>query len=197
MVDLEEVIATGGVAYFGLSSDRYPELSRLVGAALIVDLVTLSSDLQGRDQRAVVFIDEFASVGSDRISRLFATGRAAGMSVLLATQGLADLAAARHDGGQGTLMAQVLQNVDHVIAHRQAAPESAKVLSEVAGTYATWVLTRQFDDPILGAARAGGTFPTRAFIAHPDEFKKLSVGEAIVLQPLRQRAQRVSVWPPD
>ena len=85
---------------------------------------------------------------------------------------------------------QVLGNVDAFIAHRQVVPESAELLAAIGGTRGAWITTQQTGDA-LGAMRTGLGSRTRGreFAIHPDEIKRLGVGEAAVIVPrLRQAA---------
>jgi conjugal transfer pilus assembly protein TraD len=83
---------------------------------------------------------------------------------------------------------QVLGNVDTFIAHRQVVPDSAELLAAVAGTCGAWITTQQTGDG-LGAMNTGLGSRTRGreYVIHPDEIKRLGVGEAAVIVPrLRQ-----------
>ena len=182
-IDLAEVVQGRGVVYFRLESDRFEQLGRLMGASLIVDLVTLSADLQGGSMRAMLMIDEFASVAAEQIGRLFATARGAGLSALLISQGLADVKAAEANGAAPTLVAQVVQNVSYVLAHRQTDPDAREFLSRIAGTYETWALAEQVEGEVLRRRTGDGSrFPTHEFNVHPNEFKSLGQGSAVVIE---------------
>ena len=68
-IKLDESFRSGETLYVRTESDRYPEAARLLGAAIVIDLVTLTADLQGREFRGLVLID--SSRQSER-SRSFA-----------------------------------------------------------------------------------------------------------------------------
>lgn len=197
-IDLGEVVRSGGVAYFRLESDRYEQLGRLLGASLVVDLVALSADLQGGRTRALLVVDEFAAIAADQISRLFATARSAGLSVLLIAQGLADLRAARDDHGADTLTSQVVQNVAYVVAHRQSDPDARDFLARLGGTHETWTLTQEVSGYVTRLRTGSGSrIPTHEFHVHPNQFKCLRQGEAIVIENGRDRgAVRAQVFAP-
>jgi hypothetical protein len=197
-IELSETIAAGGVAYFRLESDRYEQLGRLMAASLIVDLVTLSAELQGGSLRALLLIDEFASVAAEQVGRLFATARGAGLSALLISQGLADVRAAEGRGEAATLVAQVVQNVSYVLAHRQTDPDAREFLARIAGTYETWALAEQVEGEVLKRRTGDGSrFPTQEFHVHPNEFKTLGCGTAVAIEPGPGRqVERVRIWAP-
>lgn len=203
-IDLLAALRAGDVVYFGLDADRYALASQMLGAAIVSDLVSLTGELQAEPVRGLVLIDEFAAVAADEVSRLLSRSRSAGLSVVLATQAFADLSVARTGDGTDSLRRQVLSHVDYVIAHRQSEPEAAELLGQMAGTKPAWsfavaVNSKPFwQRSVFEFASEGHTRRrTREFVRHPDEFKRLRRGEAIVIEPAgRERAELVRIWPP-
>ncbi|HET7510825.1 MAG TPA: type IV secretion system DNA-binding domain-containing protein [Solirubrobacterales bacterium] len=192
-LDLMESLRRGEVVYFHIDSDRYPAASRLLGAALVIDLVTLTADMQGGELRGLAVVDEFAALAADHVHRLFGRARSAGLSVLLGTQSLADLRTARPDDQTDSLTEQVLTNVAYVVAHREADPDSAERLARVIGTEPSWTTTTK-----VGGRREnwwsraeGSRTPDRQFVIPPDHFKRLSTGFAVVIQPTAKRPGEV------
>ncbi len=133
-IDLAHSLRCGDVLYFNLDADRYPMAAKQVAAALLIDLVGLTADLQGTGVGGLVVIDEFAALAAEQVSRLFARARSAGLSLHLGTQSLADLRGARPGDPSDTLTEQVLSNVEFTIAHRIGDPDSAEKLARMAGT---------------------------------------------------------------
>lgn len=197
-IDLARVWSERAIAYFRLDADRYPLASQMLGAAIVSDLVSLTGELQGSPALGLVAIDEFAAVGAEAISRVLSRSRSAGISVLVGTQGLADLDVARPDDGTASLTRQVLQYMDFIVAHRQAEPAGAETLAMLAGTRPTWTQTERVT-PALGPHSGPGEGTrtrVREFARHPDEFKRLRVGEAMVIESAAQpAAEPVRVWP--
>jgi Type IV secretion-system coupling protein DNA-binding domain len=124
-IDLFEVVNNGDVAYFNLNADARPELARMVGAAVVMDLVSVDATMQSRDESTcgiamptVVLFDDvqaFASeAGMQGIASLSARGRSAGMMLLLGTQSISDLQLGR----RGDIVDQLLDNRTSLIAHR-------------------------------------------------------------------------------
>ncbi len=94
VIDLRAAVAARAVVVFSLNSARYPETTALLGAAIFQDLKTVAGTVEanpGRSWPAVVAVDEFAAFGADHILGLFQRARSARLSLLLATQELADL----------------------------------------------------------------------------------------------------------
>jgi hypothetical protein len=193
-------IKRGDVVYIHTDADRYPAASKLLGAAVVIDLVTLTADLQDGAMRGLLVIDEFAAIAAEHISRLFGRARSAGLSVLLGTQSLADLRSARPDDPSDTLTEQILTNIEFALVHRQSDPDSAERLAQLAGTMPSWSTTRRING-IPGFTHAGSEEGTRTrereFLVNPDDFKRLGTGEAVVINPTaKPPAEIVRVWPP-
>jgi type IV secretory pathway TraG/TraD family ATPase VirD4 len=116
------------------------------------------------------------------IARLFARTRAAGMSLVLATQELSDL----HVGPGESILDQVLGNLGALIAHRQTVPQSAELVAAIAGSRGVWVRSER---TLTGLTGAGAPTPSgtrtrgREPVIHPDDIKRLANGVAGVIVP--------------
>ena len=172
-LDLLRAIRAREVVYFALEADRLPLLARMLAAAIVGDLVSIAAACQVDPVPTLIAIDEFSAIAPEGVARLFGRARAAGFSLLLATQELADLRAARAE-----LLEQVLGNVESVIAHRQSVPDSAELIARIAGTRASWRSTDQFTGP-LPTGRSSRT-PVREFAIHPEVIRGLPAGCAVV-----------------
>lgn len=197
-VDLAASLHSHDVVYFDLDADRYPAAARLLAAALMIDLVGLSAELQGSAIGGLVVIDEFTALAAEQVSRLFARARSAGLSLLLATQSLADLRAARPDDASDTLTEQVLSNVEFAVVHRVGDPDSAERFAQMAGTVPSWTVTQRVSTNAAMLGTGEGTRTRdREFLVLPDVFKRLGIGEAVVIDPnAKPQAQVVRIWPP-
>jgi TraM recognition site of TraD and TraG/Bacterial protein of unknown function (DUF853) len=189
------------IVYFRLDADRYPLASEMLGAAIVSDLVALTGELQGAASLGLIAIDEFSAIGARNVLRVLSRSRSAGISVVLATQALADLEDVASEGSPEGFARRVMSQLDFAICHRQPEPTTAEVLAGLAGTKPVWVTTRRVESPMAafsGQAKesVGTRTREREFIRHPDEFKRLRTGEAIVIEPASGRqAERVRVWP--
>jgi hypothetical protein len=198
LIDLHRSLRAGDILYFHLDADRYPAASKLLAAALMIDLVGLTAEARHSELGALLVIDEFAALAAEQVSRLFARARSAGLSLLLGTQSLADLRGARPDDPSDTLTEQVLSNVEFTLAHRIGDPDSAERLARLAGTVPSWTTTHRTSGHLLPVQTGEGTRTrAREFLIGPDEFKRLGTGEAVAIQPRAKRpAEIVTVWPP-
>jgi hypothetical protein len=172
-LDLLAAVRERAVVYFRLEADRLPLLARMLAAAIVQDLLSIAAECQGEPVPTLVAIDEFSAIGAAGVARLFGRARAAGFSLLLATQELADLRAASPE-----LLEQVLGNVETLIAHRQSVPDSAELVARIAGTRVVWTKSEQLSHSIATgrATRTRG----REYVIHPDAIKGLAPGRAAV-----------------
>jgi hypothetical protein len=129
------------VVYFGLEADSRPLLAQMLGGAILLDLQTAVSAMQARPVPTLVLIDEFSALAAAHVARLFGRARSAGVSLLLGTQELSDLRLP----GSTHLLEQVLGNLTTLIAHRQVVPDSAELISRLAGTRGAWSTSWQRD----------------------------------------------------
>jgi hypothetical protein len=91
MFDLRDVIKQRGVAYFRFDTDRTGNVGRAIAQMVLLDLGAAASAWMGEGAGTFVGIDEFGALEAPALDRLFARGRAAGFSVAVGTQTLADL----------------------------------------------------------------------------------------------------------
>jgi conjugal transfer pilus assembly protein TraD len=218
-LDLRAALRGDVVAVFSLNSSTYGSLAAQIGTMVVQDLVGAAgarltagsgtapgaTSPRGADARsapagrgaappALVAIDEFSALGADQILALFARGREAGVSVLLATQELTDL-----DRAARGLRDQVIGNTALKIVHRQDVPASAHAVAQMVGSERVWEETRHFG---VAAGPAGlGPRGTRReverFRIHPDAVASLPTGAAVLITKVpRAQVRVVQVTPP-
>jgi conjugal transfer pilus assembly protein TraD len=181
-VDLGTALEGGDVVLFSLNSSTYGKLASQLGALAIQDLTSAAGrrlERPGHRQptAATIALDEFSALGADNVLSLLARGREAGVSVLLATQELADLERAAPG-----FRDQVLGITALKLAHRQEVDASAVAISRLAGTERVWRETRQL--PSLGSGRftsRGTRHEVEEPVVHPNEIKRLSTGQLVLL----------------
>jgi conjugal transfer pilus assembly protein TraD len=197
-IDLRRALAGDEVVVFSLNSSAYGKLAAQLGTLALQDLLAAVGDRldRGSARQAIVAIDEFSALGADNVISLLARGREAGVSVLLATQELADL-----DRAARGLRDQVLGNTALKIAHRQEVPESALAIARMAGTRRYWE---------RGYTLRPGLFGLRHPVAEtyriaerpavdPEAVRTLPTGDAVLITKLpaaSTRLVRVSRSPP-
>jgi conjugal transfer pilus assembly protein TraD len=200
-VDLHGALSGDDVVLLSLNSSKYGKLAAQLGTLAIQDLVCATGErlaAGGRGQRrapqAIVGVDEFSALGADHVMQLIARGREPGVTVVLATQELADLERAARG-----LRDQVLGTAAVKIAHRQDVPASAQTIAQIAGTVKVWEETHQIGGRLLGRYDTGrGTRrQVDQFVVDPNLIKRLPTGDAVVItkQPTAT-ARTVRVGPP-
>jgi hypothetical protein len=198
-IDLLLAINQRALVVFSLNSSRYPETAKLLGAALFQDLKHVAGTLHSHPELArpaAVVVDEFGAFGADHVVGLFQRARSAGLSLLLATQELADLR--RVDPA---FQDQVLGNVETIVAHRQNVPDSAELIAGIAGTREVWEHTFQTDERwnhnhARGQSGLGTKRHGHQFIVPPDTIKQLRTGQAVVIQKEPHTAKRAAIFTP-
>jgi hypothetical protein len=187
---LMDAVRWRAVVLFRLEADRRPLLGQMLGAAIVQDLLATSAHHQQRPTPTLVVIDEFSALGAPQVARLFARTRAAGWSLLLGTQELADLRL----GGKDTVLDQVLGNLGALIAHRQVVPASAELVAGVAGTRGTWVTQQHTRAGLFGVGPTATATRTRGreYLIHPDQIKALPAGSAAVIVPAGPAEARIA-----
>jgi hypothetical protein len=180
-INLPNAIRQGAVVYFRLDSDRRPLLASMLAAAVITDLNTIVADLKDHPIPTVVMVDEFSAIASGFIARLFGRARSSGISLVLATQELADMKTSDNE----QLHDQVLGNLQTLIAHRQNVPDSAELIASFAGTSPAWITTQQTERGWFsnGAASKGSRRRGYEYDIHPSALKTLGTGHAVVITP--------------
>jgi single-stranded DNA-binding protein len=192
-VDLGESIKRCEVVYFRLDTDRTGNVGRAIAQMALLDLGAVVSSMMGRGIGTFVAIDEFGALEAPALDRLFTRARAAGFSVALGTQTLADLLAAGP-----AVRERIGATAAAIICHRIGGQEDAEWVAQAIGTLATWETTTRTNG--LGIATAEGT-RTRGyrFEVNPSELQRLGTGEAIVARlgdASASRSARVAVVPP-
>jgi type IV secretory pathway TraG/TraD family ATPase VirD4 len=182
VIDLRTALTRGEVVLFSLNSARYGGLASQLGTLAIQDLVAATGhrllDI-GRQGPATVGLDEFSALRSDNVISLLARCRESGVSVLLATQELADL-----DRAAPGLRDQVLGSTAVKIVHRQDVPSSARTVAQMTGTETVWELSRQTAaHPVFGDHDTGrGTRrQVERYVVDPNVIASLPPGEAVLI----------------
>jgi Type IV secretion-system coupling protein DNA-binding domain len=191
--DLRRVIERREVAYFRFDTDRTGNVGRAIAQMVLLDLGAAASALMGEGIGTFVAIDEFGALEAPALERLYARGRAAGFSVAVGTQTLADLRAAGP-----AVRERVGATVSAVVCHRVGEQADAEWLAELIGAVPSWQSTIRTDR--FGLPTAEGT-RTRGyrFEVNPSELQRLECGEVYIARldsAAKSRARRTRVVPP-
>ncbi len=191
--DLRAAIERREVVYFRFDTDRTGNVGRAIAQMVLLDLGAAASALMGEGVGTFVAIDEFGALEAPALERLYARGRAAGFSVAVGTQTLADLRAAG-----SAVRERVGATVSSIVCHRIGEQADAEWVAELIGAVPAWQTTIRTDG--FGHPRPEGT-RTRGyrFEVNPAELQRLNRGEAFVARLDHSgptRAHRCQVVPP-
>lgn len=190
--DLRDVIEQRGVAYFRFDTDRTGNVGRAIAQMVLLDLGAAASAWMGQGAGTFVAIDEFGALEAPALDRLFARGRAAGFSVAVGTQTLADLRTAGP-----AVRERIGATVSGIVCHRIGEQNDAEWVAELIGAIPAWQTTIRTDWPVLPTTEGTRTRGYR-FEVNPSQLQRLKPGEAYVAQLDRcdsRRASRVRVVP--
>ncbi len=190
-LDILEEIRAGHILFITMDCNRYPQLARTVGGALLVDVRMALSDLlregYSGDRGCWLIVDEVHRLDLEKIELIFDTARGSGVTVFVATQSLSNLKRVRPE-----FQAALLDSANVKIIFRQTDPDGVNTLASVIGTRADTKRTRQ-----IRAGRAtdmGSEREVEEFVVHPNEFKRLRRGEAVVVVGMpKRRVERVTI----
>jgi hypothetical protein len=191
-LDLRAAIAAREVVYFRFDTDRSGNVGKAIAQMALLDLGAAASDLMDRGVGTFVCVDEFGALEASALERLFVRGRAAGFSVALGTQTLADLSAAGP-----AVRERIGATVSAIVCHRIGEQADAEWIAGLIGTVPTWQTTIRTEGPFRHTKEGTRTRGYR-FEVNPSELQRLGRGEAWVARLDRQdvrRARRVQVVP--
>lgn len=181
VLDLNKAIAEGAAVLFSLNSLRFKEFSQIIGRLIVNDLRTVISrryDQHNREPVLAIF-DEFHVFASLQVVDILNQSRGAGFCTVIATQSLSDL-----DIVDPNVTARIVENCNTFLIMRQNDPRNAERLASVIGCLDNMARTVQVQEtPLIDLPTGLGSLrETKEFIFHPDEVKRLQIGEAILLR---------------
>lgn len=181
------------VVYFCLQPLAFPAYANTLGKLIINDLKAIASEQMGatepNQEKSKIFaiFDEFSIFAGEQVINLINQGRSAGIHAFLSTQSLSDLGAV---GGEH-FTGRILNNCNNYIVQRQNNPDDAETLASVIGTQDSNQYTVQIGDQ--GFEGNGSLRPTKEFIVHPDQIKRLKQGEAFYINKQRFSVQSITI----
>ena len=188
VITLDKAFSEKAVVYFCLQPLAFPAYAETLGKLIINDIKSLLASLltQAEKIKLYTIFDEFSIFAGDQIVNLVNQGRGAGVHALLSTQSLSDILRK----GDEALLGQILNNTNNYIIQRQNNPNDAEVLANLIGTESVFEVTAQLSAE-QGSTGLGSVKQTREFIIHPDEIKRLTLGEAIFVNKQKFKVQKI------
>jgi len=188
VITLDKALSEPCVIYFCLQPLAFPAYAATLGKLIINDIKAYAAkQLAGRtSQKIFTIFDEFSVFAGDQIINLINQGRSAGLHAVLSTQSLSDI----EQKGNEALVGQVLNNCNNYIIQRQNYPKDAEILANIIGTRDGYSFTSQYSRAAMTTG-TGSVRKTKEFIVHPDDIKRLSLGEAIYVNKQTFNAQKM------
>lgn len=187
ILNLEEARKEGAIVFFVLPPLLFQNAAKDIGHLVINDLKAVATKSRSIYK---IFLDEFSVFASESVISLINQGRSFGLSCLLATQTMADMDAGAPELGSA-FARQILGSVNLFLIHQLNEPDDAETLARVIGTTSNIELTGQVEgDKFTGT---GSARQVREFVIHPDIFRSLSTGEAIVINKNKRTTTRIMV----
>ncbi len=154
-----------------MNSLDYPQLASNIGKLLIQDLKEFAS-IKPRNQHINIILDEFNVFASDSIINLINKTRSFNYQCFLCFQTINDLKTSNKD-----LTDTIFGNTANIIAHNVKDPNSADYIAKVFGTRTVEKITKQYDTKNKKSTK-GSIREVEEYIVHPNDLKKLKVGQA-------------------
>lgn len=191
-LNLLDAVRNREIVYFDIHASANPEIAKMLGAVIIIDLMTVFATLQYNTTEdpetgeeypeyhpTVVILDDiqaYASAdGVAGIASLYARARSVGGLIIVGTQSFSDI----RFGDRGSLIEAILDNVRTLIVHRLPGAASRKKASEEFGDFEEECFAAHVDR--CGREDGSGTVQTRRSpFVQQSELRRLPDGVAIV-----------------
>jgi hypothetical protein len=183
-INLFDSVQNQKITFVILDSRRYGETAKTLGKFILQDLKMTSAkiddEVPGLERKPFVcVIDEFADLASEDFIGFLDRARSSKMSIVVAHQEICDLNRISPE-----FAGRLMGNTSTLYAFLQKRPESAEIISGIAGTRTVWKTTRQTERFWLFNVDTGRGSQREAeeFIVHPNRVKGLGVGECVCIK---------------
>ena len=198
VISFEECLRDKKILYFQMNVNGYGEISRQIGRMILQDLKVLSNQIQSGQKQfsydlCACFIDEFGSFATNDFADFLKMARSSRIGIHLFCQGLSDLSKVNHD-----FKNQIIGNTASKILFRQDVGKDAEEWAGMAGTFSSKKKTFQItgtetDEEMTGL---GSVREVKEMKIEFDVFKKLSPGQAVLIDKFSHREDLFQVWRP-
>jgi type IV secretory pathway TraG/TraD family ATPase VirD4 len=199
-INLFEAYNKSKIIFMFLDSRRYSESAKTVGRFILQDLKATSAKVDAEIAKSSrkpfsVVIDEFADLAQEDFIGFLDRARSSKMSVVVAHQELCDLQRISPE-----FAGRLMGNTSTLYAFLQKRPESAEIISGIAGTRTVWKLTKQTERFGFFTIESGGGSKREVeeFNIHPNQIKSLGIGTCVAVKKYpNARAYLVRVDAPE
>lgn len=180
-INLFEAIRQRRIVYILLDSRRYGESARVMGKLILGDLKAASARIDNEVPKSertpfTVVIDEFADLATEDFLAFLDRARSARIGVIVAHQELGDLQRVSPEFAR-----RLMGNASTLFAFLQKNPDSAELISKMAGTRQKLEFTEQqerFGFVNLPTGKSSSRY-VEEFAIHPNLIKSLTVGKCV------------------
>lgn len=170
-------VTSSGLTYIGLDTQSKKDLSLIVSSAVLQRMAVYSGQ-RTRGEAAkknprFVIIDEANVINRDIVKTILQKARAAGVVIVLCTQGPEDWI-----DEQGDDWSAMAQNINFAIIMAQGSPVSAEKCAEFIGEKNKLQVSQQVD--LMEYGKKSTLRETVDFLVPPHQLRALSIGEAIL-----------------
>jgi len=195
-INLFEAVITGKVVFIFLDTRRYSETAKAIGRFILQDLKSVSAkvdaEVSKEDRKHFsVIVDEFADLAQEDFIGFLDRARSSKMSIVVAHQEICDLQRISPE-----FAGRLMGNTSTLYAFLQKRPESAEMISGMAGTRTVWKHTKQTERFGFFQIESGNGSKREVeeFMIHPNLIKTLRVGKCVCIKKYPQsRAYLVEV----
>ena len=183
-INLFDAVRKNKIIFIFLDSRSYGETAKTVGKFILQDLKMVSAKIDAEVKKEhrksfSVIIDEFADLAQEDFIGFLDRARSSKMSVVVAHQEISDLLRISPE-----FAGRLMGNTSTLYAFLQKRPESAELISSIAGTKKAWKETQSsqkmfFVDIPTGAKSLR---EVEEFNIHPNVIKSLGVGKCVCIK---------------
>lgn len=170
-------VTASGLTYVGLDTQSKKDLSLIVSSA-VLQRMSVYSGQRTRGEVAkgaarFIIIDEANVINRDIVKTILQKARAAGVVVVLCTQGPEDWIDEKGDD-----WSTMAQNINFAVIMAQGSPVSAEKCAEFIGEKNKLQVSQQVD--LMEYGKKSTLRETVDFLVPPHQLRALSIGEAIL-----------------
>ena len=197
-INLFETYKESKIIFLFLDSRRYCETAKSVGRFILQDLKSVSARVDAEIPKVnrkpmSVIIDEFADLAQEDFIGFLDRARSSLMSIIVSHQEICDLQRISPE-----FAGRLMGNTSTLYAFLQKRPESAEMISSIAGTRKAWKQTKQTERFGIFDIESGGGSKREVeeFVIHPNLIKSLRVGKCVCIKKYPEaRAYLVDINP--
>lgn len=181
-IDLMAALSEKKIVIMGVSSLDYGITARTFGRLVIQDLKAVCGQITRKPllPRGLfpVYIDEFESFAHESFNELLSKARSAGIGITISHQSMGDL-----EKVGPFFKKQITENTNNKIVLRVNDEETVEYFANMAGTRVTSRMTYQVEENFLHTRKTGAASrrDVEEFIVHPNVYRNLGIGEAVVM----------------